>query len=143
MSDEKQPKETPAKETAEGNAFDLDAALEEKFHQVQEDLSRMRELSDAQEAPPSHEPEEVPEAPEAPEEVPEEIPHEPESPESPPPPTSSREEAQARRARRKQRRLMLITTRIGSVLRIFAIGVLLFGGSIFLLVGSRPTESAE
>lgn len=144
MADEKQPKETSEKETAEGNAFDLDAAFEEKFHQVQEDLSRMRELSDAQEAPPSREPEEVAEVPEEVlEEVPEEISPEPEQPESQPPPADSREEAQARRVRRKQRCLMLITTRIGSVLRIFAIGVLLFGGSIFLLVGSRPTESVE
>ena len=37
----------------------------------------------------------------------------------------------------------MITNRVGAVVRIFAIGSIIFGGSIFLLVGNRPTESAE
>ena len=58
-------------------------------------------------------------------------------------PEQERETARERKARYKQRRQMLITTRIGAVLRTFTLSAILLGGSIFLLVGARPTESAE
>lgn len=51
--------------------------------------------------------------------------------------------AKARKARQRERRNMILTTRIGEVVRIFSVTVLIFGVSIFLLVGNRPTESAE
>ncbi|MFR9194425.1 MAG: hypothetical protein ACLVK8_03550 [Ruminococcus sp.] len=54
-----------------------------------------------------------------------------------------KESARERKARYKLKRQILITNRVGAVVRIFAIGSIIFGGSIFLLVGNRPTESAE
>ncbi len=59
------------------------------------------------------------------------------------PTESDAESPKERKARHKRRRAMLITDHIGNVVRVFAIGMAMFGGSIFLLVGSRPTESAE
>lgn len=148
MAESKQPKETQGE-----NEFDLDAALEEKFQEVQEDLSRFRELnaSSASAQPQQAVQEQKPQqsVSEAEVEMQAEKAPEPEIMENSvelevsKKPAETKEKAQARRARHKKRRAMLITTRVGAVVRIFTIGVILFGGSIFLLVGSRPTESAE
>ncbi len=134
--------------------FDLDAALEEKFQEVQQDLNHFREATkeDIVEKHPfptapesSPQSEEIPELEEEPEEfqpqfhIGEEDFSEPDSEK----PTESAEDTKKRRKRHKFRRQMVITNRIGAVVRVFAIGTVLFGTSIFLLVGARPTESAE
>lgn len=163
------------------NTFDLDAALEEKFQEVQQDLKRMRAIDAATEskivpsapqpiAEPADAP--VPQVPEALENTASETPPEtaplesesapmPEAPsvspieESKPdlqtPPdggdlakdTAAADTAKERKQRYKKRRSMLIAKNVGSVLRVFSMGILVFSGSIFLLVGTRPTESAE
>ena len=153
------------------NDFDLDAALEEKFQQVQQDLDRLRAMNanaDAQQAAvsaavPSEESTEETATPEEP--LPETEPAE-EPPAADSAPTEDapqfeiaeealsetapaantpedKESARERKARYKLKRQILITNRVGAVVRIFAIGSIIFGGSIFLLVGNRPTESAE
>ena len=138
--------------------FDLDAALAEKFQQVQQDANRLRAMNDNTDtlaSSPVPEPTEVPQeqpepetgspAPE-PEEPAEEFPQFDigETPEKPAAPTEEdKAAARERKARYKLKRQILITNRIGAVVRIFAIGTIIFGGSIFLLVGTRPTESAE
>ena len=153
------------------NDFDLDAALEEKFQQVQQDLDRLRAMNanaDAQQAAESADvpPEESTEETTTPEEpLPETEPAE-EPPAADSAPTEDapqfeiaeealsetapaantpedKESARERKARYKLKRQILITNRVGAVVRIFAIGSIIFGGSIFLLVGNRPTESAE
>ena len=138
--------------------FDLDAALAEKFQQVQQDADRLRSMNDNTDTPASSP---VPEPTEVPQEQPEpetgSPAPEPEEPaeefpqfdigETPEKPAATTEEdkaaAKERKARYKLKRQILITNRIGAVVRIFAIGTIIFGGSIFLLVGTRPTESAE
>lgn len=142
------------------NDFDLDAALEEKFQQVQQDLDRLRAMNanaDAQQAaesadvPPEESTEETttPEEPlpetEPAEDAPQfEIAEEALSETAPAANTpEDKESARERKARYKLKRQILITNRVGAVVRIFAIGSIIFGGSIFLLVGNRPTESAE
>ena len=132
--------------------FDLDAALAEKFQQVQQDANRLRAMNDNTDTPassPVPEPTEVPQEqpePESPEEPAEELPQF-DIGETPEKPAATTEEdkaaAKERKARYKLKRQILITNRIGAVVRIFAIGTIIFGGSIFLLVGTRPTESAE
>ena len=141
--------------------FDLDAALAEKFQQVQQDANRLRAMNDNTDTPassPVPEPTEVPQEqpepetgspapePESPEEPAEELPQF-DIGETPEKPAATTEEdkaaAKERKARYKLKRQLLITNRIGAVVRIFAIGTIIFGGSIFLLVGTRPTESAE
>ena len=125
--------------------FDLDAALAEKFQQVQQDANRLRAMNDNTDTPASSP---VPEPTEVPQEQPEpetgSPAPEPESPEEPAATTKEdKAAAKERKARYKLKRQFLITNRIGAVVRIFAIGTIIFGGSIFLLVGTRPTESAE
>ena len=125
--------------------FDLDAALAEKFQQVQQDANRLRAMNDNTDTPASSP---VPEPTEVPQEQPEpetgSPAPEPESPEEPAATTKEdKAAAKERKARYKLKRQLLITNRIGAVVRIFAIGTIIFGGSIFLLVGTRPTESAE
>ena len=149
------------------NDFDLDAALEEKFQQVQQDLDRLRAMNanaDAQQAAvsaavseesteetatpeeplPETEPaEEPPAADSAPtEDAPQfEIAEEALSETAPAANTpEDKESARERKARYKLKRQILITNRVGAVVRIFAIGSIIFGGSIFLLVGNRPTK---
>lgn len=141
--------------------FDLDAALAEKFQQVQQDANRLRAMNDNTDTPassPVPEPTEVPQEqpepetgspapePESPEEPAEELPQFDigKTPEKPAATTEDdKAAAKERKARYKLKRQLLITNRIGAVVRIFAIGTIIFGGSIFLLVGTRPTESAE
>lgn len=60
------------------------------------------------------------------------------APVTPPPPAKEK----APKMDHKQRQF-LSANRIGAALRIVTVGAILFGGSIFLLVGTRPTESAE
>ncbi|MFR6495238.1 MAG: DHHW family protein [Ruminococcus sp.] len=152
------------------NDFDLDAALEEKFQQVQQDLDRLRAMNANADASRQRK---VPmcrrkslqrkrqlrkslcrrqnqrknrllrilpteDAPQF------EIAEEALSETAPAANTpEDKESARERKARYKLKRQILITNRVGAVVRIFAIGSIIFGGSIFLLVGNRPTESAE
>ena len=134
----------PQKPAEAAESADLDAALEEKFQQVEEDLDHFRTLNDTPiaDAKPAASKEPAEEAPAeepavVPEEAPSAVPAQEKTPEQ------ERETARERKARYKQRRQMLITTRIGAVLRTFTLSAILLGGSIFLLVGARPTESAE
>lgn len=163
MADTKKPSEQESE-------YDLDAALEEKFQEVQKQLDKFRALNeqksmklqavseaDSEPEQPAEEPaaqeiasveedEEMlpqfdvadafqPQPESAPlEEIVESVPiSSAEPPESP----------EAIRARRDHRRSMLITNRIGAVIRIAAVGTILFGGSVFLIVGVHPKESAE
>ena len=134
------------------NDFDLDAALEEKFQQVQQDLDRLRAMNanaDAQQAAvsaavPSEESTEETATPEEP--LPETEPaEEPPAADSAPPEDApqfeiaeeaealsetipaantpeDKESARERKARYKLKRQILITNRVGAVVRIFAIG---------------------
>lgn len=156
------PKEQNRPQEEQPQEMDLDAALAEKFQQVREDLTRFRELNASAaaakyapvsepESEPEPKPEPEPESEPEPQSEPVLIPASDPEPEreptrpsaKPSKPLETKEAAKERRARYKKRRAMVITSRIGEVVRIFTIGVLLFGGSIFLLVGARPTESAE
>ena len=134
------------------NDFDLDAALEEKFQQVQQDLDRLRAMNanaDAQQAAvsaavPSEESTEETATPEEP--LPETEPAE-EPPAADSAPTEDapqfeiaeealsetapaantpedKESARERKARYKLKRQILITNRVGAVVRIFAIGLI-------------------
>ena len=142
------------------NTFDLDAALEEKFQEVQQDLKRMRAIDAATEskivpsAPqPIEEPADapVPQIPEALENTASETPPEtaplesesapmPEAPSVPPieeskpdlqtPPDggdlakdTATDAAKERKQRYKKRRSMLIAKNVGSVLRVFSMGI--------------------
>ena len=123
--------------------FDLDAALAEKFQQVQQDADRLRSMNDNTDTPASSP---VPEPTEVPQEQPEpetgSPAPEPEEPaeefpqfdigETPEKPAATTEEdkaaAKERKARYKLKRQILITNRIGAVVRIFAIGTIIFGG---------------
>ncbi|MCD7959413.1 MAG: hypothetical protein LUF89_08030 [Ruminococcus sp.] len=62
---------------------------------------------------------------------------------SKPIPDEPEESSEERERRYKKKRSMLITTNVGQVMRTCVIGTIMLGGSIFLLVGTRPTESAE
>ena len=127
--------------------FDLDAALAEKFQQVQQDANRLRAMNDNTDTPassPVPEPTEVPQEqpepetgfpapePESPKEPAEELPQF-DIGETPEKPAATTEEnkaaAKERKARYKLKRQILITNRIGAVVRIFAIGTIIFGGS--------------
>ena len=129
----------PQKPSESTESADLDAALEEKFQQVEEDLDHFRTLNDTPiaDAKPAASKEPAEEAPAeepavVPEEAPSAVPAQKKTPEQ------EHETARERKARYKQRRQMLITTRIGAVLRTFTLSAILLGGSIFLLVGAVP-----
>ncbi len=137
-------------------SFDLDAALEEKFQSAQQAADQLREMRHATANPSSQ-------ATSIPSDQIDDVISNPisDTPEKTMPPViemvsspadekkngkekeTDPELKKARQARRKLRRQLLITNRIGAVLRIFSIGTVLFAGSIFFLVGTRPTESAE
>lgn len=156
MAKAKQPQVQPE----ENEAFDLDAALEEKFQEVQQDLNRYRAINQTADAKTKPDPESLNQETtsneitieEAPEEIPEntypqfdiaETAAMQDTQEKTESDAIDKESAKERKVRYKLRRQILITNRIGAVVRIFAIGTILFGGSIFFLVGARPTESAE
>lgn len=145
---------------SQGDNFDLDAALEEKFQEVQQDLNRFRAMNEKPLQPAIQpepqlvletEPKPIPTEPVPPDEpdddsypqfdIAEEMEQQTETESVSD--TETKESAKERKARHKLRRQILITNRIGAVVRIFALGSILFGGSIFLMVGARPTESAE
>lgn len=149
----------PQNHSENDESFDLDAALEEKFQEVQQDLNHFRAInekpSQMQSTPEPQPVTEMETNPEA-----EEISHFETQEETYPQfdiaeemkqqveaqqisQKEQKESAKERKARYKLRRQILITNRIGAVLRIFTLGTILFGGSIFLMVGARPTESAE
>ncbi len=156
------------KKTDNSNEFDLDAALEEKFQEVQAQLDKFRALNaekSVQQKPPETTPE--PEQPPTESSIEQEILSEedeetaypqfdiadalqpqsgkPDTEKSPQPTSEPKqpESPETIHARRNHRRRMLITNRIGAVVRIAAVSAIIFGGSVFLIVGVRPTESAE
>ncbi len=109
----------------------IDDALAQKYQEVEASISDYHEI-----------PKLFPQQPDPFAETPEPIPAE--QPADPEPSAAVTEKNNRKnRARYQKRRAILITTRIGEVVRIFSIAVVIFAASIFLIVGARPTESAE
>ena len=133
--------------------FDLDAALEEKFQSVQHDLNRFLEMNQsAKKASQQHDDDKsktnMSDSNDIPAKNNIDLPTEPSLENKTNEDEDKKEETdneliKERKKRYKLKRQIIITNRIGSVVRIFAIGTIIFAGSIFFLVGARPTESAE
>ena len=133
--------------------FDLDAALEEKFQSVQHDLNRFLEMNQsAKKASQQHDDDKsktnMSDSNDIPAKNNIDLSTEPSLENKTNEDEDKKEETdneliKERKKRYKLKRQIIITNRIGSVVRIFAIGTIIFAGSIFFLVGARPTESAE
>ena len=134
--------------------FDLDAALAEKFQEIQKESDKLRMLSEQS----LHVPAEA--LSEEEEQIFSEILLSDTDGTTPQPetgedvlspaekPTASEPERHAGsleeiRARRDKRRSMVLAKHISAVIRIAVVSAVIFGGSVFLIVGVHPTESAE